>query len=190
MKGIIMRNTWIIAACLSAVLSAWGQAPQPNPATPSASRRAAFTGTWRLDLKKSDMGSDHPDPTYGFTKTFELKGSTIVQKDHEVNVDIVGFALPERNSTEELVPDGQEHIVQRPGFFPGMPPSPVHVSAEWQGDNLVLSESGQSVVGPMTASRRYFLSDDGSQLIEVVTGRTLFGDSEQRIVFIRVPESH
>src|SRR5205814_1972316 len=83
-------------------------------------------------------------------KTFELKGSTLVQKDHEVNVDIVGFALPERNSSEELVPDGQEHTVQMPAFFPGMPPTLTHVTVVWQGDNLVLQESGQSFIGPVT----------------------------------------
>src|SRR5205814_9722074 len=99
MKGITMRNSWMIAACLAALLPAWGQNSQPPTA-----RRTAFAGTWRLDLKNSSMGSDHPDANYGFTKTFELKGSTLVQKDHEVNVDIVGFALPERNSSGELGP--------------------------------------------------------------------------------------
>lgn len=186
MKGMSMRTIWIIAACLAALLPVRGQ----NSQTPDAGRRAAFAGTWRLDLKKSYMGSEHPDANYGFTKTFALKGSTLVQKDHEINVDIVGFALPERNSSEELVPDGREHTVQRPGFFPGMPPTSTEVTVEWQGDNLVLSESGQSFIGPMTASRRYFLSDNGAELVELISGRTSFGDSEQRLVFTRVSDSH
>jgi hypothetical protein len=185
MKGITMRNSWILAGCLAALLPACGQNSQP----PSA-RRAAFAGTWRLDLKKSYMGSDHPDASYGFTKTFELKGSTIAQKDHEVNIDIVGMALPERNSSAELVPDGQEHTIQAPSFFPGMPPTPMHITVEWQGDNLVVQESGQSFIGPVSNSRRYFLSEDGTELIEIITGRTSFGDSEQRLVFARVADSH
>lgn len=185
MRGMNMRNAWIIAACLAALLPAWGQNSQA-----SAAHRATFAGIWRLDLKKSSMGSDHPDANYGFTKTLELNGSTIVQKDHEVNVDIVGFALPERDSTEELVPDGQEHTLQRPGFFPGMPPTPTQVTVEWQGDNLVLQESGQSFIGPMTTSRRYFISEDGTELIEDIVGRTTYGDSEQRLVFTRVSNSH
>ena len=185
MKGIIMRNSWIVAACLAALSPAWGQNSQPP-----TNRGTAFAGTWRLDLKKSYMGSDHPDANYGFTKTFELKGSTIAQKDHEVNVDIVGFALPERNSSAELVPDGQEHTIQVPAFFPGMPPTTMHVIVEWQGNNLVVQESGQTFIGPVSNSRRYFLSEDGMELIEIITGRTSFGDSEQKLVFARVVDSH
>ena len=184
MKVIVMRNSWIVAACLAALLPVWGQNSQPPTA-----RRVTFAGTWRLDLKKSYMGSDHPDANYGFTKTFELKGSTIVLKDHEVNVDIVGMAIPERNSSAELVPDGQEHTIQIPGFFPGMPPTATRVTVEWQGDNLVVKESGQTFIGPVTTSRRYFLSEDGAALIEIITGRTSFGDSEQRLVFGRLTDS-
>ena len=176
-----MRNVWIIAVCLASLLPAWAQtSPAPG------ARRAAFAGTWRLDLNKSYMGGDHPDSNYGFTKTFELKGQTIVQKDHEVNVDIVGFALPERNSSAELVADGHEHTIEVPGFFPGMPPTPTRVTAEWQGDNLVLQESGQSFIGPSSTLRRYFLSEDGAELIELIVGRTTYGDSEQKLVFARV----
>ena len=185
MKGITMRNSWILAACLTAFLPAWGQKSQPPTA-----RRSAFAGTWRLDRKKSLMGSDHPEANYGFTKTFELKGSTIAQKDHELNVDIVGMALPERNSTAELVLDGQEHTIQVPGLFPGMPPSPTRIIAEWQGDNLMVLESGESFIGPVTNSRRYFLSEDGTELIEIITGRTSFGDSEQKLVFARAADAH
>ncbi len=190
MKRITMRN-WtlrsasMLAACLAALSPAWGQTSQP----PSA-RRTVFAGTWRLELKKSHMGSDHPEANYGFTKTFELKGSTIAQKDHEVNIDIVGMALPERDSSAELVTDGQEHTIQVPSFFPGMPPTPMRVTVEWQGDNLVVQESGQTFIGPVTNSRRYFLSEDGMELIEIITGRTSFGDSEQKLVFARVAESH
>jgi hypothetical protein len=181
-----MRYSSIIVICLTALLPVRGQ----NLQAPDSGRRATFAGEWRLALKKSNMGSDHPGANYEFTKTFQLKGSAIVQTDHEVNVDVIGFAVPERNSTEELVPDGLEHTVQRPGFFPGTPPKPTQVTAEWQGDNLVLSESSQSLVGPMTTSRRYFLSDDSAQLIELIVRRTSFGDSEQRLVFTRVSEVH
>lgn len=186
MRRMSMRNLSMIAVCLVALLPAWEQKAQAQ----DGGHRAAFAGTWKLDLQKSHMGSDHPDANYGFTKTFELKGATIVQKDHEVNVDIIGFALPERNSTEELTPDGKEHTVQRPGFLPGMPPTPTQVTAEWQGDNLVLAESADSFIGRVNSSRRYFLSEDGSELIELITGRTTYGDSEQRFVFTRVSDSH
>jgi hypothetical protein len=178
MKGNNMRNAWIIAACLGIVLQVSGQTspanapPVKGSQVPSCeARRAAFAGRWRLDLKRSSMGADHPESNYAFIKTFELKASTLVEKDHEVNVDIAGFVLPERNSTAELVPDHQEHSVERPGFFPGMPPIRTRVTAEWQGDNLIVSELGQSFIGPMATSRRYFLSEDGAELVIVAVGR-------------------
>ena len=195
MKGMSMRKTWIIAACLGMVVQISGQT---SPATaPSAkgsqatceARRAAFAGTWRLDLNRSSMGADHPEPNYAFTKTFQLKGATLVEIDHEVNVDIAGFALPEKNSTADLVPDRQEHTIERPGLLPGLPPMRTQVTAEWQGDNLIVSEFGQSFIGPMATSRRYFLSDDGAELIVVIVGRMTYADSEQKLIFTRISES-
>ncbi len=178
-----MRNTCIIGACLTAFLQAFGQNSQPASPSPAAVRHAAFAGVWRLDLTKSNMGSDHPDTNYGFTKTFELKGSTLLQKDHEINVDIIGFAMPERNSTAELVPDRQERTVEQPAPFPGMPPVRARITVEWQGDNLIVSESGQSFIGATNTSRRYYISEDGAELIEDIVGHTLFGDVEQKLVF-------
>ena len=186
MKELSMREVWIFAACLAAVVPTWGQ----DARSQDAGHRIDFAATWRLDLKKSNLGSDHPDVNYGFTKTFELKGSTIVQKDHEVNVDIVGYALPERNSNRELVPDGREQTIQTPGLFPGMPPTSTRVIVEWQGDNLVMSESSESMIGSVKTSRRYYLSEDGTELVERVTSHTTYSDSEQRLVFARVPDSH
>lgn len=186
MKGIRMRGLWTIAACLASFIPAWAQ----NSQSPASVRREAFAGTWRLDVNKSEMGADHPESNYGFTKTFELKGSSVVQKDHEVNLDLVGISLPERTSTEELVPDGHEHTVQRPAFFPGLPPTPTEVTVQWQGDNLVVSESGQSFIGPINTLRRYYLSDDSTTLVEVITSRMTYGDSEQKLVFSRISESH
>ena len=185
MKGIARHNPWILVVFLAALSPAWGQNSQAR----DFARRAAFAGTWRLDLKKSDMGADHPDANYGFTKTFEVKGSTaIIEKDHEINVDVVGFALPERNSSQEFVADGQAHTIQIPSFFPGMPPTPTRVTVEWQGDNLVISETGQSFIGPVSTSHRYYISEDGAELTEFIIGRTTYGDSEQRLVFARASD--
>jgi hypothetical protein len=195
MKGLTVRTAWIIAGCLTLLLPASALISQVNPAATAgsqsaASRRAAFVGTWRLDLTKSNMGSDHPEANYGFTKTFALNDSTLVQEDHEVNVDIIGYAIPERNSTAKFVPDRQEHTIEQPGFFPGLPPVRAQIIVEWQGDNLLVTESSQSFVGPTNISRRYYLSEDGGELVELIVGRTTFGDSEQRLVFSRVSVSH
>jgi len=36
---------------------------------------------------------------------------------------------------------------------------------------------------PSSTKRRYFLSEDGNHLIELVEGHNGFGDTEQRLVF-------
>ena len=69
-----------------------------------------------------------------------------------------------------------------------MPPVPVQVIVEWQGDNLFVTESSQSFIGPTNTSRRYYLSEDGGELVELIVGRTTYGDSEQRLVFTRQKE--
>jgi hypothetical protein len=50
---------------------------------------------------------------------------------------------------------------------------------------LLIKEVGQGFGGPSTTLRRYFLSDNGLQLIELVEGHSTFGDIEQRLVFDR-----
>jgi hypothetical protein len=181
----------MLAGCLSVFLSASGLNAVSGSMTgpsPSATedRHVAFVGEWRLDLRKSRMGPDHPSSNYAFTKIFERKGSILVQKDHEVNAEIAGFEIPERNSTAELVPDSQEHTVQTQGFLPGMPSIPTQMTVEWQGDNLEVKESIQTFIGAINSSRRYFLSDDRTELIELVEQHAVYSDSEQRLVFTRI----
>jgi hypothetical protein len=55
-----MRYSSIIVVCLTALLPVGGQ----NLQAPDSGRRATFAGEWRLALKKSNMGSDHPGANY------------------------------------------------------------------------------------------------------------------------------
>jgi hypothetical protein len=150
-----------------------------------AARRAQFAGTWRLDVKQSLMGSDHPSADYALTRIFTLNGTALVKKDHEINIEIVGMEIPERISTTEIVPDGAEHSAQGPGFLPGMPPMTVKITALWQGDNLVINQISAGFGGESLALSRYFLSEDGNLLTEIVLANTGFGDTDQKLVFVR-----
>lgn len=96
---------------------------------------------------------------------------------------MVNIPMPDSKTTMLLVADGQEHEVTGPSFFPGMPPAKMKVVAEWQGGTLLVNEAGQSFAGPSTTQRRFFLSEDGLQLIELIEGHNSFGDTQQRLVF-------
>jgi hypothetical protein len=183
MKGKRMCKFWIFAFCLAVLLPAGIGAQQQGM------RRAQFAGTWQLDVTASSLGSDHPSANYAFTKTFEPKQEGFVLKDHEVNVNFIGIAIPQRDSVTELIPDGKEHQVQGPGLMPGMPPAQIKLTAAWQGDNLVITEVSAGFGGSTTTRRRYYLSDDGNRLTEFMLSSSGFGDVDQKLIFTRASEA-
>ena len=148
-----------------------------------ASQQANLSGTWKLNLATSFMAGDHPAPDYELTKTFVQEGRTIRQTDIAKHVSVVNIPLPDTNVTTELTTDGQEHDVQGPAPFPGMPPAKLKVTPEWQGNTLLVMERNAGGGSPSSTKRRYFLSEDGAHLIELVEAHNGFGDTEQRLVF-------
>jgi len=166
-----MSRAWT-AIALGAVTAISAMAQKPD-----------LSGTWKLNLATSFLGGEHPAKDYEMTKIFVQKPGSIEQTDIALHVSIVNIPLPDSKVTSELVADGQEHEATRPAPFPGMQPYKVHTLTEWQGGTLLVTESAQSFGGLSTAKRRYFLSDDGMHLIELVEGHSTFGDTEQRLVF-------
>jgi len=154
-------------------------------ALPVAAQQGNLSGTWKLNLATSFMGGDHPAPDYELTKVLSQEGQTIRQTDVAKHVSIVNIPLPDTNVTTELTTDGQEHDVQGPAPFPGMPPARLKVTAEWQGNTLLVMERNAGGGSPSSTKRRYFLSEDGAHLIELVEAHNGFGDTEQRLVFDR-----
>jgi hypothetical protein len=100
---------------------------------------------------------------------------------------MMNIPMPDSKTTIELSTNGREHEVIGGSPFPGMPPAKMKVVSEWQGDTLLVNEVGRSFGGLSSTQRRYFLSEDGSQLIELIEGHSGFGDTEQRLVFDRQP---
>jgi hypothetical protein len=156
-------------------------------AVPVMAQPPDLSGTWRLNLASSFLGSDHPAKDYEMTKVFVQKPGALEQTDIAVHVSMVNLPLPDSRVVTELVADGKEHESTHPPFFPGMPPFKMRTLAEWQGGTLLVTESAQSFGGQSTSKRRYFLSDDGLHLIELVEGHSTFGDTEQRLVFDKQP---
>jgi hypothetical protein len=152
-------------------------------ALPVAAQQANLGGTWKLNLASSFMGGSHPSPDYELTKVLIQEGQRIHQTDIARHVSIVNIPLPDTNTKTDLTIDGKEHDVQAAPPFPGMPPANLKVTAEWQGNTLLIMERSTGTGRPSSANRRYFLSEDGAHLIELVESHNGFGDAEQRLVF-------
>ena len=140
-----------------------------------------MSGTWKLNLAKSFMGSDHPSSDYQLTKKIELKNGLVSITDSSVHATIVGIQLPDSVTTTEMATDGKEHDIKLPSVFPGIPEMSGKASAAWQGCTLEVHQ----VIAAFDSStkQRLFLSDDKSQLIVLVEGHSTFLDTEQRLVF-------
>jgi hypothetical protein len=148
-------------------------------------QNANLSGTWKLNVAKSFMGSDHPFSDYALTRTIEQKGDTISMTDASVHNSVVNIPLPDATTKMELTADGKEHLVTLPGSFPGMPPSKAAVRAEWQGGTLELVQTISGFAN--YAKHRLFVAADGAQLIDLVEQHSGYGDAEQRLVFEKAP---
>lgn len=153
-------------------------------AAPVVAQVADFNGTWDLDLAKSFLAKEHPSADYTLTAVIAQQKGAIGMTMLATHRTRMNIPLPDSKLTQELVPDGTARPAQRPGFFPGMPPESVQVTASWQGDTLVIEELGSGVRGASSTERRFYLSDSGN-LVELVKEHNTFGDSEQRLVFER-----
>ena len=134
----------------------------------ASAQRSDLSGTWKLNLTKSFMAGDHPSKDYELTTVIENEGAKIKQTDVAKHVSMMNIPLPDSSTTRELIFDGKEHEAKGPSPFPGMPPASITILSVWQGNNLLISESGVGFGGFATTHRRYYLSDDKTQLIELV----------------------
>ena len=149
----------------------------------AAAQKADLAGTWQLNKAKSFFGSDHPATEYQLTETITQSGDEISVTDAAVRQEMMGFHLPDSKTTTALIPDGKEREIKGTPLFPGMPQPTVDLSSEWQGGTLYITQRGVAFGGLSVSHKRYYLSADGSQLIELVDSHSTFGDGQQRLVF-------
>jgi hypothetical protein len=158
----------LVAAAATASLAA--QTAPPN-----------FSGTWRLNVAKSFMGIDHPFPAYQLTRTIKQEGDTLSITDASVNNSFVNIPLPDSTSTMQITADGRERDLELPSGFPGRPPTRAQVTAAWQSGTLQLLQLNNGLAA--YARNRLYLTDNGAQLIELAFQHSIYGDTEQRLVF-------
>src|SRR5512146_337825 len=141
-----------------------------------------LNGTWKLNVAKSFMGMEHPFSDYQLTKKIEQNGDSITITDIAIHNSMVNIPLPDSTTTMQLTSDGKEREVHMAsgGRRQGSA-STTKVTATWQGGTLELLQIVSGLAN-MT-KHRLFRSRDGSQLIDMVEGHSLYGDSEQRLVF-------
>jgi hypothetical protein len=154
--------------------------------TPMARTQAMnLSGEWKLNESKSFLGGDHPRADYQLKMTLKVQASSVSESIEAKNAGVAAFGLPKSKSSLDLSIDGKEHEIIVPGFMPGMPPSRLNASAEWQGTTLVITQRGMGFGGLTTTTSRLFLSPDRAQLIELVETHNGFADMQQRRVYER-----
>jgi len=137
--------------------------------TPMARTQATdLSGDWILNESKSFLGGDHPRADYQLKMTLKAEASSVSEMIEAKNAGVAAFGLPKSKSSLELSIDGKEHEIMVPGFMPGMPPSRLKASAEWQGTTLVITQRGMGFGGLTTTTSRLFLTSDQAELIELV----------------------
>lgn len=162
------RLQFLLAFAAVAALTAQAQAP-------------SFAGTWRLNIAQSFLGPEHPFPDYALTRTIQQTGDTFSVTDASVHNSFVNIPLPDATLAWSVATDGKEHAVKLPSSLPGAPPSTAQVTATWQAGTLEVFQSANGLAA--YGKQRFFLSGDTSQLVVLVEQHSIYGDSEQRLVF-------
>jgi hypothetical protein len=145
-------------------------------------QKADLSGTWRLNVAQSFMGNDHPFPDYDFTKKIEQSGDTITITDTALHNSVVNVPLPDLHTSMQVPADGKEHEIEIPTA--GRPPQKAAVTATFQGQTLELRQLNPNMSN--YSKQRLFLSDDSAHLIILSESHTIYGDTEQRLVFDKV----
>lgn len=153
----MLRNTFFATlAALACVVSAAAQS-KPN-----------FSGTWKLNLDKSDFGV--LPPSSGRTDVVDHQDPNI-----KVNVSDAA-AQGQQDYTLILTTDGQE-ATNHPGGLD------MKSTANWEGSNLVVNTKLQFQGNDVGIKTTWTLSDDGKTLTESAHLTSPMGETDQKLVF-------
>ena len=131
-----------------------------------------FSGTWTLDIAKSDMGQGRPSPQSA-TRTV-----TVVIKQTSA-VLVIERKAGERVETATFKLDGSESINKSPSG------QDIKSTSQWVGSTLVTKS--MMATGEVTAemSDVRSLSADGKVMMLDVTRKTPRGDVRQKLIYNR-----
>lgn len=163
-----MTKTLCLAAALAlsgTLVSAQTATPAPAPSTapavapatpPAATAKPDFTGTWQLNLEKSDY--DQVPPPQDEVLVFAKTGSTFTvatTSDNERGKEV--YTLP-------FATDGTETPTPTGTFANTATLQYLSTKGEWQGSSLVLSQKIMYQDSPGTLKSVLTLSPDGKTL--------------------------
>jgi hypothetical protein len=142
-----------------------------------------FSGTWMLDVNKSDFGPV-PGPN-SQTDVIDQKGNTIVIKVAAVTDE------GKQEFTIQYVADGKEVTVSpdAPGAHPAPNVTMQSVSAAWDGPVLAVNQKLLYGDEPVTGVSRFSLSADGKVLTVDSDYETQEGGATRSFVYEKVDSS-
>jgi hypothetical protein len=129
-----------------------------------------FSGTWNLDIPKSNFGQGQPPAS---------EVDTITEEDNTMKVVTVqkGGMMGDMNTTETFTTDGQ------PSSWKGMGDSQVNGTATWNGNELVVNAKTSFQGSDVTIKDSYALSADGKTLTRTTHVETGMGNFDTTSVY-------
>ncbi len=135
-----------------------------------AAEKPDLSGTWTIDLAKSDYGM-MPPPT-----KVEAK---ITHKEPEVTMNILQVtARGERTSEFKFATDGKEvetQVMGRPG----------KVKAKWEGSALVVTTKAEFQGNEILQVEKWTLGEGGKTLTAEATMNSPMGENKTKRIFVK-----
>lgn len=129
-----------------------------------------FSGTWNLDISKSNFGQGQPPAS---------EVDTITDNGNSMSVAVAqkGGMMGDMNTTESYSTDGQ------PSSWKGMGDSTVTGTANWDGNNLVVDAKTSFQGNDVKLKETYSLSSDGKTLTKALHAETGMGNFDSTSVY-------
>jgi len=129
-----------------------------------------LSGTWNLDIPKSNFGQGQPPASEVDTITESGDSMKIVAAQK-------GGMMGDTNNTETFTTDG------KPSTWDGMGNTKVNGTAQWDGNNLVVDAKTSFQGSDVTIKQTYSLSADGKTLMCVLHAGTSMGNFDSTSVY-------
>jgi hypothetical protein len=129
-----------------------------------------FSGTWNLDIAKSNFGAGQPPASEVDTITESGDNMKVVTAQK-------GGMMGDVNTTETFTTDGQ------PSTWTGMGNSEVKSTAQWDGDKLAVNSKTSFQGSDVTIKDNYSLSSDGKMLTRVTHVESGMGNFDSTSVY-------
>jgi hypothetical protein len=139
-------------------------------ASPAAAAPSNLSGTWKLNIAKSDFGAGQPPASQ--VDTIEMNGVSC-----KVTTDQKGGFMGDMTLVDTFTTDGKEST------WAGMGGSEVKGTAHWDGNTLVVDAKTSFQGSDVTIKDTYTLSADGKTLNVTSHAGTSMGDFDSKMAF-------